>query len=116
MGMHRACAGIHKKSVEQGSPLRRLPAAQYFLSLEGFSVFGGVAGVAFFLAPDALFGAPSAPPLAAEPLEASVLGFCSWLIDGVLGDGVLGVCSFFSCATAPNDRTAAATATAIERN
>jgi hypothetical protein len=44
---------------------------------------------------------------------ASVLDFCSWLIDGVWP-----VCDscFFSCATPPNDSNAAATATAIGLN
>jgi hypothetical protein len=44
---------------------------------------------------------------------ASVLGFCSWLIDGLWP-----VCDscFFSCATPPNDSNAAATATAMGLN
>jgi len=44
---------------------------------------------------------------------ASVLGFCSWLIDGVWP-----ACDscFFSCATTPNDSIAAATATAMGLN
>jgi hypothetical protein len=44
---------------------------------------------------------------------AWVLGFCSWLIDGVWP-----ACDscFFSCATAPNDSIAAATATAMGLN
>jgi hypothetical protein len=52
---------------------------------------------------------PDAPPLA----DAPELDFCSWVADGVwLEDDS----DFFSCATAPNDRNAAATATAMGLN
>jgi hypothetical protein len=70
---------------------------------------------------DGVLALPDVLPEALPDVLASELGFCSWLVEGVEGaELVEGDCacdsSFFSCATAPNDSNAAATATAMGLN
>jgi hypothetical protein len=65
---------------------------------------------------DGLLAPLAAPPdVVADALPVALEpGFCSWVVE----DGLCAPCEscFFSCATAPDDSMAAATAAAIRRN